>query len=63
MNSAIDLPLSLDLLIYYRERVQAFSVEYDELLESLNKISLDTETFHKNEWQLHAGNVIIDFIK
>lgn len=54
-QAAIDLPLSIELLNYYRSRIEAFSSEYDALLAGLEKIKVETDVHHKTEWQLHAG--------
>ncbi|KAJ3392057.1 Coiled-coil domain-containing protein 77 [Lobulomyces angularis] len=48
-----ELPLSNDLLKYYREKLETFQTEHAILLEEVERIRVEHSEHHKTQWQLH----------
>ena len=55
MTNIIDsLPLSQDLLQYYKQKIESWSIEYQNLLSKIDSNSVGDEEHHKLEWNLFS---------
>ena len=52
----MDLPLSYDLLNYYRQRIEKSEQDYQDALEYLDKIKVSHKEYHELAWTLHQRN-------
>ncbi|KAJ3116471.1 Coiled-coil domain-containing protein 77, partial [Nowakowskiella sp. JEL0407] len=50
--SIADLPLSQDLLNYYRSRLEKSEADYAAAIAKIDSLQLSHEQFHKSQWEL-----------
>lgn len=47
------LPISEELLAYYKQRVDASDAEYEDALKSIDELKVSHEDTHRLSWELH----------
>ena len=63
-HELLNLPLSQELLLYYRERVEKSERDYQEALNAIDSIKLSHQDYHTLYWELHQRvNEIADLQK
>ncbi|KAI8915140.1 hypothetical protein BC831DRAFT_516843, partial [Entophlyctis helioformis] len=52
-NELQQLPLSEELLVYYRQRIETAEEEYQHAMEHIEQLRMSHEETHKLSWELH----------